>query len=515
MRLWAQAVRNAATLCGKGSDPLLVVRWIYLIIFAGIITEGRALIGPSGIAPAADYCAAIARMIPNPVERAFLVPSLLWFDAGGAAISGWAWTGLGAALAVTLNVWPRLTLFSCWVIFLSFVSTWQLATSSIVDQLMLEVALLAIPFAPAGIWPGMGSASPPRPVAVFAMRWLLLRLMLTSGLIKFTGEDPHWRSFTAMEVMYQTSPMPTYLGYLAHHMPRWFQSFEIGLTFGAEIAAPVLALFGGRRGRWLAFFAWMALQAGIQLTGSFGWLNTASMALGILLLDDSMISSAAGRIGLGKLVMPPLTPNAGTRLTAHPNWRRYGLRVFLGLQFLVALYYSGLVFASPRLMELLAPVTRAMDLAFREFNSANAYVPYGAFPSAKYEVEFLGSNDGGRSWRSYHFKFKPQSVDRICGFVAPRLPRFETSLQLIVRLPQCPLVPRVAVLLLSGNPDVMRLFEGDPFPDRPPNVIQMPVYKFTFTSLKTMKETGAYWAKEYEGDYMPPVYLRPDGRIVE
>jgi hypothetical protein len=457
----------------------------------------------------------MAGMLPHRIERFFLVPSLFWIDAGIPAIDVLRDVGLVASIALVLNLWPRMALFTCWLVFLSFVAVWQLATSSIVDQLMLEVALLCVPFAPKGLRPGLGASSPPRPIALFAVRWLLVRLMLTSGLVKLTGQDPHWRDLTAMEAMYVTSPLPTYLGYMAHHLPRWFQIIEIGITFLAEIAAPFAAVFGGLPGRWFAFAAWVTLQVGIQLTSSFGWLNTASIGLGVILLDDEMISSLAARLGRRTRVAATTAGDATPGLPPRPRWRLYGLRVFLGLQFCVAMYYSVLVLSGRRLNDFLSPVTRCTDFLFREFDSANAYVPYGAFPAAKYEVEFEGSNDGGKTWRSYEFRFKPQRVDRMCRFVAPWFPRFEACLQLVVRLPDCPLIPKVAELLIVREPDVMKLFMNDPFPDHPPNIIKMPVYKFSFTTLDAYRATGNFWRKEFEGDYMPPVFVDQFGRIRE
>jgi hypothetical protein len=409
---------------------------------------------------------------------------------------------------VVLNLWPRLALFVCWLVFLSFVSTWQIFTSAIVDPLMLEVALLSIPFAPAGLRPGLGARSPPRPIAVFAVRWLLLRLMFFSGLIKITSGDPHWRHLTAMEVMFETSPLPTHLAYLAHLLPHAVQVLEIGVTFAAEIVAPVAALFGGRRGRWFALAAWVALQAGIELTSSYGWLNLASIAWGVLLLDDQMLAAASAKLRLRGLFRS--VPGSGPG-GAKPAWSRWGLRVLLGLQIGLTLYFSATVFAGKGLRA--AP--RFVDFLFGDFYSANAYAPYGAFTPRKNEVEFMGSNDGGRTWRDYEFRFKPQRADRMCGYVAPWFPRFEATLQYVVRLPNVPLVPRVAALLIERNPQVMKLFKSDPFPDSPPTVIRMPVYRFSFTDLETRRRTGDYWKKEYEGDYMAPVYVDAAGKITE
>ncbi len=520
MQALKTAWRNAKEFSGVGAGATcLWPRWlvlravgvVYVVVFAGIIDEGGALVGPRGIAPIAEFCATMAKLLPGALQRLFIVTTLYWFNAGQPCIAALEWTGMLAAVALVLNLWPRMALFVCWLVFLSFVSTWQIFTSAIVDPLMLEVALISIPFAPAGLRPGLGAGSPPRPIAIFAVRWLLFRLMLMSGLVKLTSHDPHWRHFTAMEVMYETSPLPTYLGYMAHLLPHALQVGEIALTFVAEIVAPLAALFGGRRGRWFAFAAWVTLQAGIELTSSFGWLNLASLAWGILLLDDRMLADAAGRLRLRWLFRPPAVKAGRASGVAVPVWTRYGLRFFLGLQISLTLYFSAIVFAGRGF----GGAPGFLDYLFRDFYSANAYAPYGSFSPAKNEVEFMGSNDGGKTWRTYEFRFKPQHVDRMSGFVAPWFPRFEASLQYAVRLPKCPLIPRVAGLLIARNPQVLGLFKADPFPDRPATVVRMPVYRFSFTELGTHRLTGDYWKKDYLGDYLSPVYVNDEGKITE
>jgi hypothetical protein len=492
---------------------LRAVGFVYIIIFAGIIDEGRALIGPGGIAPIAEFCEALRKIFPNAIERTIRAPSLFWLSSSPGAIAVLEWGGLAAAVALVLNLWPRMALFACWLFFLSFVSTWGIFTASIDDQLMLETALLCIAFAPAGLRPGLGAPSPPRPIAVFAMRWLLFRVMFESGVIKLTGADIHWRDLTAMQVMDETSPLPTIFGYLDHLLPNAFHLLEIALTFAAEIAAPLLALFAGRRGRWLALAIWVAFQGGIELTTSFGWLNTASIALGLVLLDDQMLAGAAGRLRL-RWLANALAPAGGSVRAATP-WRLYGLRALLGAHFCLTLYFFGTVLAGKSLIDIPHFKSRPVEFLFRDFESANAYIPYASFPPHKIEVEFQGSNDGGKTWRTYDFRFKPQRPDRICPFVAPWFDRFEATLQLAVNIPGSTVIPRVAAQLVLGNPDVVGLFRRNPFPGGPPTAVRMPVYQFSFTDYQTFRKTGHYWAKTYEGDYVPVVYLSKRGHVVE
>ena len=97
------------------------------------------------------------------------------------------------------------------------------------------------------------------------------------------------------------------------------------------------------------------------------------------------------------------------------------------------------------------------------------------------------------------------------GRGAPRFGRFEATLQIVLdgRLPVT-VIPDTARELVRGNHEVVGLFASNPFPDAPPTMVRMMVYRYTFTDLKTHRETGRYWSKEYVGDYaQPAVATRP------
>ena len=321
---------------------LRAVGFVYLYVFAGIITEAPALVGPQGIGPLDGFLAQQLQTSGGWISAVLAAPSLFWINSSGAAVGVLAWTGMAAAVALLLNLWPRMALFACWLVFLSFASTWRAFSPAQLDNLMIETALLCIPFAPAGFRPGLGAHSPPRPIAVFMVRWLLFRVMFESGVVKLTAGDSHWRDFTAMDVMYETAPFPTIFGYFDHQLGHAYHLFEISLTFMAELVAPVAAVFGGRRGRWFAFWVWVVFQAGIQLTCNFGWLNTASLGLGLLLLDDQMLAAAADRLRLRALSRflarkagagRDGAPVAAVPSSAFRFWRWRGLSVALWLHF--------------------------------------------------------------------------------------------------------------------------------------------------------------------------------------
>ncbi len=490
---------------------LRAVGLVYIFVFAGIVAEGQAFLGPRGIVPLGEFFKQLREMFPGALDAFVAAPSLFWLSSNPAWITVLAWSGLAAAFALVVNLAPRLALLACWLIFLSFAATWRIFSPAQLDNLMIEVALICLPFAPAGLRPGLGADSSPRPIALFMVRWLLFRVMFESGAVKLAAGDPHWRDFSAMKVMYETSPFPTILGYWDHHAPHAWHLFEIVLTFAAEIAAPLLAIFAGRRGRWFAFLTWTTFQIGIQLTNNFGWLNVASIGLSLVLLDDQMLAAATTRLRLARLsaflaVRPSVT---APRVTA--TWRLQALRGALWLHFALSLVFLAKSCGLAIPAALAAPVKLVS-----EFRSVNEYSLYATFVPERYQVEFEGSNDAGRTWRTFEYRYLPQHPDQIASFIAPWFARFEATIQIAAwNRKQSLVIPVVASHLLARNPEVMRLFRADPFPDRPPTIVRMRGYRLAFTDPAKQRRTGHYWHKELVGDYLPALYQTAHGEVAE
>lgn len=516
-RLWFE-VRDFAG--AGGGATYLWTRWlvlravglVYLFIFAGAIDESPAIIGPAGVAPLAGYFAQVRPVLAGFIDKVLHAPTVFWFGQSAGFIGVMGWMGLIAAGALVFNLWPRLALFVCWLLHLSFTATWGEFTPTQIDNMMMEVALLAIPFAPPGLRPGLAAGAPPWPITVFMMRWLLFRGMFESGLAKLVSDSPVWRNFTAMDFMYETSPTSTVLGYWAHQLPHGYHVFEILFTFAAELVAPVLAVFGGRRGRWWALLLWTLLQAGIQLTGNFGWINVGAAGLGLMLLDDQMIAAAAHRLRRTALANWLAQQVAGQTSPAIPPWRRQGLRALLGLHFAVTLYYFAKVC---RLPVESAPAIIAAPISWvADFRSANRYYLFEHLASTHLQVDFEGSNDSGRTWRTFELRDLPQREDRMAGFIAPRFPRFENTIFFESSRPgETSVITVVATELLRHNPEIMARFKRDPFPDRPPTIIRMRRYRLVLLDREAHRQTGQYWRKEFAGDYVPPFHRNEIGAV--
>src|SRR5213594_1580613 len=101
----------------------------------------------------------------------------------------------GALLAVLLftGVAPALCLFLVWAIYLSLTSIGGDFLSFQWDALLLETGFFSIFVVPLHLKPGGRDESRFTGVGVWLLRWLVFRLMFSSGVVKLASGDPAWR----------------------------------------------------------------------------------------------------------------------------------------------------------------------------------------------------------------------------------------------------------------------------------------------------------------------------------
>ncbi len=119
--------------------------------------------------------------------------------------------------------------------------------------------------------------------------------MFLSGAVKLASGDPTWRGLTALDVHFETQPLPTLLAWYAHHLPRALLHFGTVATFVIELLLPFL-IFAPRNARLFAAGGFLLLEFLIVLTGNYNFFNLLTIVLCLGLLDDRALgaSSAGG-----------------------------------------------------------------------------------------------------------------------------------------------------------------------------------------------------------------------------
>src|SRR5438552_1000051 len=492
-------------LADTSEDARLWPRWLFLralglIFFSAFYSlafQIHGLVGERGILPADFYLYELSTTF-GAIARMWYAPTLLWLNASDRALTLIVGAGLIASLLLVFNLWPRLTVALCEILFLSCIAALQDFSSYQSDGMLLEAGFLSFFFAPRGIRPGLGASNPPSRFSLFMLQWEWFRIYFESGLVKLLSGDPHWRNFTAMDEYYQNGPLPSWMGWYVQQLPHWYHAGTVVITLGVELVL-VWALFLPRQFRIACFFVVTALQIGIITTANYCFLNYLVLSLGVLLLDDR----ALARVGF-----PVVTPATA----AQESTRRFRIyrrveSVTLG----IALYSTVATFLFGGSGSILALPNRLLE----PFRIANAYGLFAVMTPARYEIEFQGSNDG-KTWIAYPFRYKPQDPKERPGFYAPYQPRFDWNLWFASLDPwrASPWVVLAQERLLEGSPSVLELFKADPFHGKPPSMVRTDLWQYWVTDLETKRNTGAWWRRQELGLFSGTVTRAKDGSTV-
>jgi hypothetical protein len=451
-----------------------------LAAFTSLRRQVLGLYGSRGILPVRDRVRPAARLGRRALR---FVPTIFLRDASDEALLDAARHGQKLSIALALGIEPRLTSSLLWTYYLSFVSIGGAFLNFQWDALLLETLLHAAIVAPPST--RRRRAEEPTALAVALMRFLAFRLHYESGLVKRRSPDACWRDGTALCHYYETAPLPTRIGWLAHHLPERFQRFATRAAMDIELCAPFLA-FGPRTVRVAGFGLLTGFQALIALTGNYGFFNLLAIALNLWLLDDGVLAprrerpirSAPTRTALGvDLASLALGTAAASSLAsvwaerrAIPAWRE-------------------------RVLEAIVP-----------FRSVNTYGPFSVMTVERPEIVVEGSSDGVE-WRAYEFAYKIDDVARAPRWVAPHQPRLDWQMWFAALDGVQPWFVEFAGRLLEGSPDVLALLASNPFAGEPPRYVRARMFRYRETSLAERRASGAWWKREYVGTYLPPVTL--------
>jgi hypothetical protein len=465
----------------------------YLFAFWSLGQQILGLIGHDGILPAAEYMADVKDWVDATgvgFDRYRLVPTLCWLATSDAFLQGLAACGVVLAAMLIAGIASVAVLPLLWILYLSLTVVSGDFLAFQWDGLLLETGLLAVLVAPTGWRHRYGDSFDPPPIARWLIWLLLFRLMFGSGLVKLASGDPSWRELTAMAVHYETQPLPTPLAWYVAQLPLWFHRMSTALVIAIELIVPCASVVGGRW-RWLAAVIMIALQVLIAMTGNYAFFNLLTIALCMMLLDDSSLRRVA-------VALP------ATSVTVRPrrNWLTTAAAVVIGTLSIARL-------ASQAGFEV--AMLRSVGEAVGPLRSVNSYGLFAVMTTTRPEIVVEGSLDG-IAWRAYEFRYKPGEVRRRPPWIAPFQPRLDWQMWFAAlnRYEEERWFQRFSARLLEGSPSVAALMANDPFPGKPPRYVRAALYRYRFSGTSPDATGGAWWVRERMGEYAPVVSLDLD-----
>lgn len=457
-----------------------VIGIVYFFAFRSLFKQVLGLYGSQGIMPIAQLITSLReeRQRKQRLHLYFQFPTIFWWNASDQMLKSITIVGQVLAIPVILGIFPALWLALLWFFYLSFVNVGLDFLSFQWDVLLLEVGFIAIFFA---------IQSPPPVLLLLALWVLLFRFMFSSGIVKLLSGCPEWKGLKAMTYHYETQPIPNKLAYYMHQQPVWLSKLSEVSMFIIELGVPFL-IFGTNGMRLVAFVLLVGFQLLIMLTGNYAFFNILTIALCLVLLNNSALM---WMMGIPSLTLQPPLPILSVLLNG------------VGLFFITlnALQFAFLFVRKRWLYHLLG--------MFRSYHLINPYGLFACMTTKRYEIVVMGSEDQ-EHWKIYDFKWKPGNLFRPPSQVAPYHPRLDWQMWFAAlgSYQANPWFINFLIRLLEGSKTVEALLESNPFPTKPPKFIRAVIYEYHFTTLQEKKKNKQWWKRSFKGNYTPILALQ-------
>ena len=483
---------------------------VYLIAFASLLGQVVPLAGADGVSPLKPLLLKIRADFP--LWRCLLYfPTLLWLRSTDGCLRLLVVLGMGGALwAAYGGPGSNFGLLLCWVCYLSLHPAVGLAYPW--ECLLLEAGFLALFLPASNALPDLSASALPLPAVAWALRWLVFRMMLGFGKLKFQGVNR--KELGYLKAFFIAVPLPSPLGWYGHHLPGWFMKFSLLSLFLIEVAVPFLIFVPGYP-RLAAAAAIASLMVAIQLTGNYGHFNILMLTLCVPLLDcDASLFDQP----LDGVLWP---------------WNHLLIHAVMLILFVGGLLY--LPFNSWCSLAWLywpaqrkSPAVLRWLLAFYRFLAPFRILhAYGVFPSISFPaarvVPVIEGTQDGAVWKEYPYPWLMAEPFSPPVWVAPHTPRLDHflfydasgadvsnflgstfSIGNPYLFSRSSGLERLVQRLLEGSPSVIKLFRANPFPQGPPAAIRVSLYMLRPTSRAERRRTGAWWQRDYLGPHLRP-----------
>ena len=382
---------------------------VYLIAFISLWLQVEGLFGSEGIMPIERYFDRLAGH-ENPWSYILRYPSLLWLDyflhLGNTALHIICGTGMICSILALFNFYRGISMFLCWLFYLSLVTLGSPFLSFQWDNLLLESGFLAI-------WLAGFKKQDQKPslFILFTIFLLLFRLMFFSGYVKLASNDPVWWDLSALSLHFETQPLPNALSWYFHQLPTIILKVSTAIMFFIELIAPFFIFFT-RHLRHTAGILFIAFMLLIIASGNYTFFNLLTIVLCLLLFDDRWSQRCL-----------PFTFLQKENFSTTGNYTGPVLKIVCIVMVALALITEGRRWLPFDHYPVVSQVYRFV----RPFRSVNNYGLFSVMTKTRPEIVFELSTNG-KEWKELEFKWKPVRLDARPGWVQPHQPRLDWQL---------------------------------------------------------------------------------------
>jgi len=468
----------------------VILRWmgfVYLIAFYVAAKQLVPLVGANGLTPAPLFFQEVAMHFGGSWSGFMALPSIFWWDCSDTWLSVVPWIGVALSCVVLVGYANALMMVVLWFFYLSIVHVGQDWYGYGWEIEMSETGFLAIFLCPL-LDARPFSLRPPPWQIIILFRWLIVRIMLGSALIKLRG-DSCWRDLTALYYHFETQPIPNPISRWFHFLPHPVLQFGVIWTFMVELGAPFFA-FGPRQLRYLAGALIISFQLTLIVSGNLSFFNWLTILPALACFDDRF----------WRRIMPTFLISCAVeaQLAAKPS------RAMNGLAMVVTVLVAFLSIQPA--LNLLSP-QQAMNTSYDPLHLVNTYGAFGTVGRERPVIIFEGSDSAdsvtATDWKEYPYVGSPWDPKLRPPFIAPYQPHLDWQLWFAAMADprEYPWTLNLVWKLLHNDPAMLGLFAGNPFPDHPPRYIRAVLYIYHFA--KPGNPEHVWWTRDRLGLWLP------------
>ncbi len=471
----------------------VLLRWmgfVYVVAFYVAAKQLVPLVGADGLTPATLFFHGISQQLGGTTAGFLTLPSIFWFDCSDTWLRVVPWIGVVLSCVVLAGYANAPMMTVLWIFYVSIVHVGQDWYGYGWEIQMCETGFLCIflcPLLDARPFP----LRPPPWQLILLFRWLIVRIMLGSALIKLRG-DSCWRDLTALYYHFETQPIPNPFSRWFHFLPHPVLQFGVIWTFVVELGAPWFC-FWPRWGRYIAGGLIISFQFTLIVSGNLSFFNWLTILPALACFDDRF----------WRWLMPTFLKSCAmeAQLAAKPSratngiaWAVLGLVAVLSIQPVLNLALPG-------------EAGQAMNTSYDPLHLVNTYGAFGSVGRERPVIIFEGTDSAdpamATDWKEYPYVGSPWDPKLRPPFIAPYQPHLDWQLWFaaMATYREYPWTLNLAWKLLHNDSATLGLFAGNPFPDHPPRYVRAILYNYHFA--KPGNPEHVYWTRDQPSLWLP------------